>query len=768
MTKTVNRVCTLCEAHCGIRVEVDGDRVGRITGDPDDVMSHGYICPKSAALADLHNDPDRLRRPVKKVGGEFVPIGWDEAIALAADGLRGVQERHGADAVATYLGNPGAHSSSVIAATLLRKLLRTRNNYSATSADQLPQHRTSHEMLGHFALFPIPDIDRTDHMLLFGANPAVSNGSIMTAPGARHRLKAIRDRGGSVVVIDPRRTETVKHASEHVSVRPGGDPFLLLGMLHVIFAEGLDDLGALAGRVDGVEDLRVLAAEWPPERAAQHAGVEAAAIGRLARAFAGAPTAVAYGRVGVCQQETGTLTHWLINALNVVTGNFDREGGAMFPRPAVDALSLLERLTGAKGDWEREPQRVSGLPGYLDEFPVGGLADEILTPGEGQVRGMIVYAGNPVLSTPGGHRLDEAMAQLEWCVSVDMYVTETSRHADVILPPVSHLERSDIDVVFPLVGVRNFIRYNPAALPAPADGKTDWEILTAIAGRLGRGLPGRVQNGALDVFRRLASPERLVDAGLRTGPYGVLRRGPMRGLTMAKVKRARHGVDLGPLQPQLPGLLRTPGKRLQVAPEPFLAEAGRLEELAAGREAALGDGFDLILIGRRQLRSNNSWLHNSPRLMKGEDRCTALLHPDDAEGRGLADGDRVRVTSAVGAIEVPLEVSDEMRAGVVSIPHGFGHHREGVGWTRAAAKAGASVNDITDPALVDRLTGNAALNAVPVRVEAVAAPERRAPAAATSAPRGRSARPCGARSACGRGDARAARCAPRHEARPGA
>ena len=734
MSAVVHRVCTLCEAHCGIQVEVEGAEVLRITGDPDDVMSRGYICPKAAALADLHEDPDRLRTPVKRVGSEFVPIGWDEALDLAARGLRDVQARHGSDAVATYLGNPGAHSSAVIAATLLRKLLGTRNNYSATSTDQLPQHRVYHELFGHFALFPIPDLDRTDHMLVFGANPAVSNGSIMTAPGARHRLRAIVERGGAVVVVDPRRTETVKHASEHVAVRPGGDPFLLLGMLHVIFGEGIEDLGRLAELTDGVEELRALAAEWSPERAAPHAGVEAETIARLAREFAAAERAVAYGRVGVCQQETGTLTHWLICALNVVTGNVDREGGSMFPTPAVDALDLLNVLFGAGERWEREPMRVSGLPGYLDEYPIAGLADEMLTPGDGQVRGLLTYAGNPVLSAPGGRRLDEAFAQLDWFVAVDLYVTETTRHAHVILPPVSQLERSDIDIVFPLVGVRNFIRFNPAALPAPAGGRTDWQILMALAGRIGRGVTGGALNRLLRLVGPAASAERLVDLALRTGPYGALKRGPMRGLTMGKVRKARHGVDLGPLRPgRLPGQLRTKGRRLRVAPAPFLAEARRLDELAAERDAALGNGFDLTLIGRRQLRSNNSWLHNSPRLMKGADRCTALLHPDDATARGLADGDQVCVTSAAGAIEVPLEVSDEMRPGVVSIPHGFGHHRDGVGWSHAAAHAGASVNDITDPARHDRLSGNAALNSVPVRVERVAAAAVAPPAQAVAA-----------------------------------
>jgi anaerobic selenocysteine-containing dehydrogenase len=730
MAQTVYRQCTLCEAHCGIKVEVEGDRVLRISGDRDDVMSRGYICPKAAALADLHTDPDRLRRPVKRVGDRFVEIGWDEALALAADGLRRVQEFHGTDSVATYLGNPSAHTSAVLAAGLLRRVLGSRNNYSATSVDQLPQYMSSHEMFGHFALLPIPDIDRTNYMLVMGANPAVSNGSIMTAPGARHRLTAIRNRGGKVVVVDPRRSETARHASEHVSVRPGGDPYLLLGMLHTVFADGLVRLGRLSGHCDGIPQLAALAAEWAPARAAGLASVDEETIVRLAREFADAPSAVAYGRVGVCQQETGSVTHWLINALNVLTGNLDRPGGAMFTTPPLDVLSVGELVLG-KSQFGRYRQRVSGLPEFMDELPVAGLADEILTPGTGQVRGMLVYAGNPVLSAPGGARLERAMAELEWCVAVDMYVTETSRHADVILPPVSQLEHPDIDIVFPAVGVRNHIRYSPAAFPKPADGRTDWEILMALAARIGRGLGGGVENRAVRLLGLFATAERVIDVALRAGPYGLLKRGPFSGLNIGKVKRARHGIDLGPLEPRLPRELRTPAKRVRLAPQRMLREAAKLEQLAADRATALRDGYDVILIGRRQLRSNNSWMHNSARLMKGADRCTALLHPDDAAARGLTAGQQVRVTSAVGAIELPLEISDEMRPGVVSIPHGFGHHREHVGWRLAAKKAGASVNDITDPARVDRLSGNAAFNAVPVRVESASALGTTAPEAAT-------------------------------------
>ncbi|HXD54206.1 MAG TPA: molybdopterin-dependent oxidoreductase [Solirubrobacteraceae bacterium] len=717
MADTIHRQCTLCEAHCGIKVEVDGGAVLRITGDPDDVISRGYICPKAAALADIQSDPDRLRRPVKKVAGRFVEIGWEEALTLAGEGLRGVQERHGTDALATYLGNPGAHSSGVFAAALVRRLLGTRNNYSATSTDQLPQFMSSFEMFGHYFVLPVPDVERTRHMLVIGANPAVSNGSLMTAPGIRDRIKAIRARGGKVVVIDPRRTETAKHASEHVAVRPGGDPYLLLGMLNVIFADGSETLGRLSGRCDGLGELKALAGEWTPERAAPHAGVEAPEIARLAREFAAARGAVAYARVGVCQQRTGSVTHWLVNALNVVTGNMDSPGGAMFPSPPVDLVRLLEIGTG-KPHRDRFRQRVSGLPEFADELPVAGLADEITTPGAGQVRGMLVFAGNPVLSAPGGGRLDAAMEQLEWCVAVDMYVTETTRHADVILPPLAHLERSDIDIVFPALSVRNQVRYNPAALPAPPDGKDDWQILIALAGHIGRGARGRVTNALLRAIGPHYTFERVVNLAMLAGPYGRLR--SRRGLSVGKVKRAPHGIDLGPLESSLIERLRTKDRRVRLAPPVMLAEGRRLQELAGEREAQLRDGFDLTLIGRRSLRSNNSWMHNSRRLIKGADRCTALMHPDDAAGRGLSAAQLVRVSSTVGSIELPLEVSDEIRPGVVSIPHGFGHGREGVGWRTAAAHAGVSVNDITDPAIVDRLTGNAAYNDVAVRVEAAA------------------------------------------------
>ncbi len=729
MSTTVHRQCTLCEAHCGIKVEVEGSKVLRITGDPEHHLSRGYICPKAAALTDLYEDPDRLRAPVRKrADGSWEQIGWDEAIEYAASGLRAVAERHGRHAVANYLGNPGAHTWSVLAFLNLRLALWTRNSYSASSTDQLPQHVVATEVWGNPVSIPIPDPDRTMHMLIIGANPAVSNGSVMTAPGMRDRLRDIRRRGGKVVVIDPRRTETVKLADEHVQVRPGGDPYLLLAMLHVLFAEDRVDLGALAAHADGLDEVRRLVAPWTPERAAEHCGIDADTIARTAREFADAPNAVAYGRVGVCQQTTGTITHWLITLLNAVSGNVDREGGLMFTTPAVDLSGLFKLLRRLDKPLHRNrTARVSGLPDTLTEFPVAGLADEIITPGQDQVRGLVVFAGNPVLSSPGGGRLDAALEELEFMVAVDSFVTETTRHADVILPGISPLERDDLDLVLSGFGIRNHLAYNRRAVePAPGQ-RNDWEILNDLAARVGTGLGGRLASAYFGIANRLGvtKPSTVAEIAIFSGPHGLLRRGLRNGVTVGRLKRSEHGIDLGALQPRLPGILTTRSGRAQLAPQLFLDEARKLDASATDHEAATRDGFDLTLIGRRSLRSNNSWMHNSKRLMKGDDRCVALLHPDDAEARGLADGDTVRVTSRVGAIELPVSVSDEIRAGVVSVPHGFGHHRPGIGWSHAATKPGVSVNDITDPLVVDALSGNAAFNAVPVKVEAVvaAAPE---------------------------------------------
>jgi anaerobic selenocysteine-containing dehydrogenase len=715
MTTTHYRTCTLCEAMCGLTLEVDGGRVVSIRGDADDPFSRGHICPKGAALGDVHADPDRLRQPMRRTPGGWQPVSWSDALDEAAGRLRAVQRAHGRDAVAVYQGNPTVHNyGSLLYAPGFVRALGTRNRFSATSVDQLPHHLAAYFMFGHGLLIPVPDLDRTDFFLVLGANPAVSNGSLMSAPDAAGRIKAIRRRGGTVVVVDPRRTETAALAHRHHFIRPGTDALLLLALLHVVFAEGLEKPGRLAELTDGLEAVRALAADFAPERAAAATGIAADEIRALARAFAAAPSAVCYGRCGVSTQAFGGLAHWLINLLNLVTGNLDGPGGAMFTRAAVDVLKRAR--PGSYGRWE---SRVRGLPEFSGELPVATLAEEMLTPGPGQIRALVTSAGNPVLSTPNGAQLDRALAGLDFMVSVDFYLNETTRHAHLILPPTSPLEHDHYDLVFYLLSVRNAARFSPAVFPAPAGALHDWEIFLGLQRRLERGTRARLRHAVLARMK----PHGLLDVGLRTGPYGAGFRPFGRGLSLRKLRRHPHGMDLGPLEPALPARLFTADRRIHAAPQPMLDDVARLRARLAEAEAsagnAAGDGFDLLLIGRRQLRSNNSWMHNYPRLMKGRDRCTLLLHPADAAARGIADGAAVRVGSRAGSVEVPAEVSEEVMRGVVSLPHGFGHGRGGIGVTVAAAHPGASANDVTDERLVDALGGNAALNGVPVRVQAV-------------------------------------------------
>lgn len=711
--RTHFRTCTLCEAMCGIRIDVGDDgRIASIRGDDDDPFSRGHICPKAVALRDLHEDPDRLRHPMRRNGDRWERIPWDEALDEAARGIHAVQAAHGNDAVATYAGNPTVHNlGSMLFGPMLLRAIRTKHGYSATSVDQLPHMVAAHLMFGHQLFLPIPDVDRTDHMIIVGGNPLASNGSLMTAPGIKRRLQAIQERGGKVVVIDPRRTETAEMADEHVFVRPGTDALLLLAMLHTIFAERLDRPERLSAMIEGLDEVRAIAARFPPERAAPHTGVEADTIRRLARELARAPRAVVYARVGASTQEFGTLCQWLVNVLDVVTGNLDREGGAMFTRPAIDALRAPKGIGISRGSFGRWKSRVRGLPEFGGELPVATLAEEILEEGEPRVRALVTIAGNPVLSTPNGAQLDRALASLDFMVSVDFYVNETTRHARIILPPTGPLEHGHYDVAFHLLAVRNTAKYSPPLFAPGDDTRHDWQILMDLATRIealrAPGLAARVKRGMRDgVFRRLG-PEGIVDLGLRLGPY--------RGLRLRTLRDEKpHGVDLGPLAPCLPERLFR--EKIALAPAAIVADVLRLETRFDGAKEANGE---LLLIGRRELRSNNSWMHNAPVLMKGPARCTLMIHPDDAAARGVVDGTPVAITSRVGRVIAPAQLSDEVMRGVVSLPHGYGHARPGVRLHVASEHAGVSINDLTDDQAVDALSGNAAFSGVPVHVELV-------------------------------------------------
>ncbi|MDR9754539.1 molybdopterin oxidoreductase family protein [Pseudomonas sp. SZMC_28357] len=701
MTKTLHRrACHLCEAICGLTIETEategaGVQITSIKGDHQDSFSRGHICPKAVALQDIQNDPDRLRQPMLRIGSEWQPIAWDEAFTLVAERLAAIQERHGQNAVAVYQGNPSVHNYGLMThSNYFLGLLKTRNRFSATSVDQLPHHLTSYLMYGHGLLLPIPDIDHTDFMLILGGNPLASNGSIMTVPDVEKRLKAIQARGGKVVVVDPRRSETAAIADQHIFVRPGGDAALLFGVLHTLFAEGLTRDSHLP--VDGLDEVRQAVASFSAEAMSPLCAVPAEQIRQLARDFAAAPTAVCYGRMGVSTQAFGTLCHWVVQLINLVTGNLDRIGGAVCTTPAVDLVA-----TTSGGHFNLWQSRVSGRPEYGGEFPVSALAEEMLTEGDGQVRALITVAGNPVLSTPNGRQLEQALDGLEFMLSVDLYINETTRYADLILPSTSALENDHYDTTFNMFAVRNVSRFNRAILAKPDGALHDWEIFVglaqAFAARTGKELKPTI------------APAQMIERGLRGGVYGD---GSEYGLSLATLAEHPHGIDLGPLTANLASRLKTPNQRVQAAPPEILADLARFAEL----QAPAAD--ELLMIGRRHVRSNNSWMHNFHRLVKGKPRHQLLMHPEDLLSRSLADGQRVRVTSRVGVIEVEVLASLDMMRGVVSLPHGWGHARPGVRMTIASGQPGSSANDLTDERQLDELSGNAALNGVPVTVAA--------------------------------------------------
>jgi len=701
-------ICTLCDAGCGLRVEVEGRTIVSVRGDRDDAFSRGHVCPKGVAHEDLHHDPDRLRKPLVKRDGEWRECSFEEAYGLVSRRLAALQRRDGRDSVGFYYGNPTGHDyRAMFGVALWQKLLGSRNVFSSNSVDAHPRMLASLKLYGNQALLPVPDIERTDLLVVMGANPVVSHGSVMTAPDTRRRLRDIRARGGRIVVIDPRRTETAALADQHQFIRPGTDALLLLSVIHELDRQGRvsSDARDLAA---GVDELLEIAAAFPATVTADRTGVDARAVATLAEAFGTAERAVWYGRMGTSTQAFGCVSTWLIDALNVISGNFDRPGGAMFATPAVDLAGLSARI-GLTGDFGRWTSRVSGLPEFNGEVPVAALADEIETPGVGQIKGMLVFAGNPVLSNPNGPRVERALDGLEFLACVDFYLNETTRLADVIIPPVGPMERSHYPVLEFTMGVRDVARYAPPVVEPEPGRPDDFGILAAILLRLLRARGGlqRLSAAAVGLFARLVESERILAWILRLGP---------RDLTVERIKEATHGIDLGPLQPRGTSVLRTSDRRVQLCPALF---AGDIERLRGSLSAPEDSRLPLRLVSRRTLTSMNSWLHNLPRLRKGPERCVLFLHPDDAARAGVAGNQPVHLVSRVGTLVVPAEISDEMMPGVVSMPFGWGHTRQGARLRVAAARPGASMNDVVDDRRVDAVSGTSVLDGIPVRVEPV-------------------------------------------------
>ncbi|MFE1992934.1 molybdopterin-dependent oxidoreductase [Streptomyces parvulus] len=759
MPRTALRICPLCEATCGLALTIDGTEVTAARGDRDDVFSHGFICPKGASFGAVDSDPDRLRAPLVRKDGELREAGWEEAFDAVAAGLRAVADRHGPHAVGVVLGNPNVHTvAGGLYPPVLLAALGTRSLFTASTVDQMPKHVSSGLLFGDANAIPVPDLDRTDHLLLIGANPLESNGSLCTAPDFPGRLKALRARGGTLTVVDPRRTRTAKLADRHVAIRPGTDALLLAAMVHVLYEEDLVDLGALAPHVLGVDEVRAAVRDFTPEAVAAACDVEAGVTRALARELAAAPTAAVYGRIGSCTVPHGTLASWLVDVLNILTGNLDRPGGALFPQAATDRTP---RPAGpgrgfALGRWT---SRVGGHPEAKGELPLSALAEEIDTatgPGTGTpVRALITIAANPVLSAPDGDRLDKALDSLDFMVSVDPYLGETSRHADVVLPPPPPAQSPHHDFAFNTLAVRNQVRYTRPAVPLEPGRMAETEILArltlAATGRHGTD-PAAVDAMVIeqtlgksvrdphspvhgrdpgDLAARLTGengPERRLDLMLRLGPYGDGFGARPDGLTLERLLAHPHGIDLGPLRPRLPQPLKTRSGKVELLPEPIAGDLPRLRQALAERPAGL------VLVGRRHLRSNNSWMHNIPALTGGSNRCTLHVHPDDAGRLGVSTAQPVRVQGPGGEVTVPAEITDSVRPGVVSLPHGWGHDRSGTRQTHAATEPGVNVNQLLDGSLLDPLSGNAVLNGVPVKLVPLPATTTAAAAAPVPSP----------------------------------
>ncbi|WP_069773896.1 molybdopterin oxidoreductase family protein [Streptomyces sp. LUP30] len=744
MSRTALRICPLCEATCGLTLTIEGTKVTGARGDRDDVFSKGFICPKGASFGAVDGDPDRLRTPLVRKDGELREATWEEAFDAVAAGIRPVVERYGANSVGVVLGNPNVHTmAGALYPAVLIAGLGTRSLFTASTVDQMPKHVSSGLLFGDANAIPVPDLDRTDHLLLIGANPLESNGSLCTAADFPGKLKALKARGGALTVIDPRRTRTAKLADRHIPVRPGTDALLLAAMTHVLFDESLVDLGELGPHVEGVDELVQAVREFTPEAVAEACDVEAALIRTLARELAAAPTAAVYGRIGSCTVPYGTLASWLVDVLNILTGNLDRPGGALFPQAATDRTP---RPAGPGHGFQlaRWHSRVSRHPEAKGELPLSALAEEIDTAtDEGEpIRALVAVAANPVLSAPDGDRLDKALDALDFMVSVDPYLNETSRHADVVLPPPPPSQSPHHDFAFNTLAVRNQVRYTRAAVPLEPGRMAETEILARLT-LAATGMHG-ADPGAVDDLvvgqtlgkavkdphspvhgrdpRELAAqltgdtgPERRLDMMLRLGPYGDGFGARPDGLGLARLLAAPHGIDLGPLRPRLPQPLKTRSGRIELLPKPIVDDLPRLREGMRQRT----DG--LVLVGRRHLRSNNSWMHNVPALTGGTNRCTLHIHPEDAERLGVRDGEPVRVKGAGGEVTAPAELTDQMRQGVVSLPHGWGHDRPGTRLSHAAADPGVNVNQLLDGSLLDPLSGNAVLNGVPVEVAALPA-----------------------------------------------
>lgn len=702
------RACHLCEAICGLEIKTQGEQIISIKGDKEDPISKGFICPKATALQDLHADPDRLHHPVRKHIADdgsvsWQKISWYEAFDTVARRIVEIQDRHGDDSVAFYAGNPGVHNyGNITHGSLLRYAIGSRNNFSATSLDQLPHHLAGLSMYGHQFFIPIPDIDHTEYLLIIGGNPLASNGSLMTMPDAPGRLKAVQQRGGKVIVIDPRRTETAKIANEHHFIRPGADIYLLLAIIKEIFSSNTNAVDKYAGKIKGLDTLQSAIEPFSLALAEAKTGINSETISNIAKSLVNTEKAVAYGRMGVSVQEHGALCQWAIQVINILIGALDAKGGARITSPAFASVRKGAR---AAGHFNRFQSRVSGLPEFAGEFPAVAMAEEILTEGDGQIKAMVTIAGNPLVSSANAGELEKAFEQLEFYLAIDFYINTTTRHADIILPPTGPLEHDHFDIAFLRLAVRDSVRFNEAVFD-PVDGALhDWEIFNQLSAAI-NALKGKD-------FKPLPEPATLIDMGISADMWSE-KYNQEYALTLDKIRQHPHGIDLGPLKSGALARIAHDDGLIDLFPELYHQALASLETQLPDDETQQS----LLLIGRRHVRSNNSWMHNYHRLVKGKPRWQLQMHPDDLAARHLVDGCRVKVRSRVGEVETVVVATEDMMPGVVSLPHGWGHQKPGVQLSIASQQQGANCNELTDDQFFDRVSGNAALNGVPVEVVA--------------------------------------------------
>ncbi|MBL4606379.1 MAG: molybdopterin-dependent oxidoreductase [Pseudomonadales bacterium] len=765
------QICNLCEAMCGLKIQTRNGKVTSIKGNPDDLFSKGHMCAKALALKDIHEHKDRLRQPMRRTPQGWEPISWEAAFKEIEENLGATKKKYGNDSIALYLGNPrGHHHGSLLTSILLRKSLNSKNCFSVASSDHLPHMLAAYTLFGHMAMLPVPDIDRTDYLLCFGANPVVSNGSIMGAPYIKKRLKALQDRGGTITTIDPRKTETGEMANKHIYIYPGQDAYLLLSMIYFIFKNKWLDQGEWQSYTHGIDELRQLIQAFDIDKMAVQTGIEIGLIESLTLEFTTSKRALAYGRFGVCTQKHGAVNAWLIYVLNIITGNLDQAGGLMFPRPAVD-LALLSAIINEDGGFDAFQSKQWHLPSFDSEIPVVEMADEMLGSHPGAIKAFINVSGNPVLSTPDGKKLEKALGQLDFMVSVDGFINETNRFAHIVLPPTSALERSEYNMMCNLTAVRNNARYSGPLFSPPDDAKHDWQIFLQLSGILNREYSLRSISLRLVayLFKQL-EPDGVLDLMLKLGPYGTtfrrkrlpktfkedekINKIPMLSrtnlankiqyklqllfkvsplskridwnsensdlerkifpLTLKQLKSKPNGIDLGAMNPSLPERLFTRDKTINLIPDIYQSELKGINKNFSARIALTENEF--YLVGRRTPRSMNSWLNNIERLTKGRPANTLLMNQESAHSLNLKEGDRVRLESNQQFIVVVVELCSSIMKGVISLPHGWGRDMHAGESEVADDSSKASFNDLTSNKDFDSLSGVSVLSGFIVKV----------------------------------------------------